>query len=128
MIIELMDGTQIVNVRNVYGGPKLIDGVVRDTLRIEIDISESIEDIENILFNNPNTMKMYTFNTIINDDKSVTEEKVLMCEGYNIGVYIKKVEKVIPHKPGFLLPDEKIEIIEVMMAQLIYDEYINGGD
>lgn len=128
MIIELMDGTQIKNVKNVYGGPKLIQGVVRDTLRIEIDGKESIKDLLDIFTNNPNTIKMYTYNTKVNDDKSESLEKVLMGEGYTICVSIDRVTKNIPHQPGLLLPDKKEEIIEVMMAQLTYEEYTNGGD
>lgn len=123
MIIELMDGTAIENVKQVYGGIKIINGIPRDTLKIELDGSTNLQELKSIFENNPNTMKLYTYNTIINDDKTTKYEKVLMGEGYNIFISAENINKKIPHKPGRLLPDTMENINVIMLAQMTYEEF-----
>ena len=123
MIIELMDGTAIENVKQVYGGIKIINGIPRDTLKIELDGSTNLQELKSIFENNPNIMKLYTYNTIINDDKTTKYEKVLMGEGYNIFISAENINKKIPHKTGRLLPDKMENINVIMLAQMTYEEF-----
>lgn len=121
-IIELMDGSSI-SVKRVFGGPRIVDGVKRDVLRIEFDDSVEDQVIEKTFKNNKNAFKLYTYSDTPTENGGTSSNKILMGTGYTIYLGIKVEEKTIPHKPGLLLPDIKETIKTVELAQITYEEY-----
>ena len=125
MILELLDGTQL-EVKNIFGGPRLIDGVMRDTLRIEVDPAViGFGDLKDLFKDNPNTALLSTYNEVTNDDGEITNVKTDIGEGYQLFVSITDTERKVTPPPGRLVPDTYEEIYIVTMAQLTYQEYHN---
>ena len=116
MILEFADGTQL-NVKNIFAGPRLIDGIMRDTFRIEIDPSTmGFEDIKK-LFNDTNkTSLLYAYSDESND-------KTNIGEGYQLFVSITDTNRKVTPPPGRLVPITYEEVYIITMAQLTYEEY-----
>jgi hypothetical protein len=122
MILELLDGTQI-EVKNIFGGPRLIDGVMRDTLRIEVDPDTIAFGVLKSYFkDNPSTALMSTYNDV-EEDGEVKSVKSDIGEGYQIFVSITDEERKVTPPPGRLVADTYEEVFIVTMAQLTYQEY-----
>ena len=116
MILELADGTQL-NIKNIFAGPKLIDGVMRDTFRIEVDPEViNFDDLKKIFSDTSRTLTMSTYN----DDV-----KTCIGEGYSLFVSLSDTKRKVSPPPGKLVPDSYEEIYIVTMAQLTYQEYQN---
>lgn len=126
MTLEFMDGTQL-EVRDIYGGPRLVQGVMRDTLRIEVSPHVcGFDDLREMFMDNPNTRHLYTYvNNQDEDGKSITS-KVEVGEGYLIFVSISDEIRKVPPIPGKMVPDETEEIYVVQIAQQTYAEYTGG--
>ena len=93
MILEFVDGSQL-EVSTIIGGPKLINGVLRDTLQIEVDPSTiEFNELKNKFKDNQNTSKLYTY--VEDEDGNITDEKVEIGEDYSIFVSISDEEKKI---------------------------------
>lgn len=117
MILEFLDGKQI-SVRDIFGGPRLVRGTMRDTLKIEVDTAiMSFDDLKSCFKNNPNTSKLYTY-----DDNG---EKTEIGEGYKIFVSITDEERTIAPTPGKIAPDMTEEIYVVQIAQQTYQEFMD---
>lgn len=117
MTLEFLDGKKI-EVRDIFGGPRLVMGAMRDTLRIEIDPSTiDFNTLKSYFKDNPNTSKLYTY-----DD---SQERSLIGEGYKIFVSISDEERKIQPPPGKIAPEQTEEIYVVQIAQQTYQEFMN---
>lgn len=123
MTIEFMNG-ETLEVIAVYGGAKLVKGVKRDVLRIEVSPSVSKEELERLFNNNPNAFTIYAH--MNKEDTPDVSKRVIMAEGYTIFLGVTSEKKVIPHQPGLLLPDKNEIITVVSIAQQTYEEYENS--
>lgn len=116
MILEFLDGSKM-EVLSIFGGPRLINGVMRDTLRIEISPSAvKFEELRECFKNNPKTAMLYTYT-----EDSDTKNNI--GEGYQIFVSISDEERKIAVVPGKMVPDEYEEVYVVTIAQMTYQEY-----
>lgn len=127
MKLEFLDGSQI-DVLTIIGGPRLIMGTMRDTLRIEVS-PETIgfDELKSHFKDNPKTGMLYTYtdNTTTDEDGNVVTELIKneIGEGYKIFVSISDEERKVASPPGRLLPDRTEEVYIVTIAQLTYQEY-----
>lgn len=118
MILEFADGDQI-SVDAIYGSPKLIGGVMRDVLRIELSPElYTFDELKSKFKDNPNTSTLYTYSES-NGEKVKNE----VGKGYKIFVSISDEEKHIQHVPGKLAPAVTKEVYVVTIAQQTYEEY-----
>jgi hypothetical protein len=123
MLLELNDGMQL-NPIAIFGGPRLVDGVLRDTLRIEFEQTGLNTTVLRSIFTDSNkTMHLYTYNDDIDEDGNVVEVKTEVGEGYCIFVSVSDETRKIMHPPGKILPDVYEDIFVVNIAQMTYDEY-----
>lgn len=122
MIIEFLNGEQL-EVNSIYGAPRLVDGVIRDVLKIEVNINNDKSNLERLFKDNPNAFKIYSYSETPDENGGVKSTKTLMAEGYTIFISIDTEEKVIKHPPGRLLPDTKENVRVIMIAQQTYEEY-----
>lgn len=128
MILQFKDGTQL-DVLGIFGGPRLIMGVMRDTLRIEVDPSSVTFDKLKALFkNNPNTSTLYTYTETVDDNNRPIIKKNEVGEGYEIFVSISDEERRITPPPGKMAPDQIEEVYVVTVAQMTYQEYQQAHD
>lgn len=117
-ILELLDGQQIEVVR-ILGGPRLINGVMRDTLSIEVDPSTmSLDELASIFKDSSKTNHLFTY-----IDENDSKVKVEIGEGYDIFVSAHLEHRKVDRVPGKIAPDQYEDIIVVNIAQLTYDEY-----
>ena len=122
MILEFANGDQI-QVNAIYGSPKLINGVMRDVLRIEINPElYEFDELKSKFKDNPNTSTLYTYPEIENADNASTM-KTEIGEGYKIFVSISDEERHIQQVPGKLAPAITEEVYVVTIAQQTYEEY-----
>lgn len=123
MILEFVDGTQI-EVEAIFGGPRLINGVMRDTLRIEVSPDTiGFDDLKVLFKNNPATSMLYSYTNNIDGEGNTITEKNTIGEGYNIFVSISDETRKVVTPPGMLLPDKLEDIFIVTIAQMTYQEY-----
>lgn len=123
MILEFVDGTQI-EVEAIFGGPRLINGVMRDTLRIEVKPDTIEFDSLKALFkDNPATSMLYSYTNNIDEEGKTISEKNTIGEGYNIFVSISDETRKVVTPPGMLLPDKMEDVFIVTIAQMTYQEY-----
>lgn len=123
MILELLDGTQL-EVKNIFGGPRLIDGIMRDTLRIEVDPAViEFNTLKNLFEDNPNTALISTYTEVTDDNGETTNVKTDIGEGYQLFVSIADTKRKVTPPPGRLVPDTYEEVYIVTIAQLTYQEY-----
>lgn len=125
MILEFLDGSQL-EVLNVFGSPRLVMGVMRDTLRIEVDPKTiGFDELKSKFKDNPQTKMLYTYLTVARNDEPDEDaplEKVAVGEGYSIFVSISNEQRAITTPPGVLAPVEYEEIYAVTIAQMTYQE------
>lgn len=118
MILELKNGQQI-NVIRILGGPRVVEGVERDTLSIEVDPSiMDIEDLRTIFSSKHETEKLYTY---IQENGS--ERKALIGTGYTILLSTRTENRKVKYPPGEIHEDAYEEINVVNLAQMTYSEY-----
>lgn len=122
MRLEFLDGSQI-EILTIIGGPRLIMGTMRDTLRIEVSPKTiGLEELKSHFKDNPKTKMLYSY-TDVEEDGQITEVKNEIGEGYTIFVSISDEERRIAAPPGRLLPDKIEEVYIVTIAQMTYQEY-----
>jgi len=127
MILEFLDGSQI-DVKNIFGGPRLILGVMRDTLRIEVSPDTcSFEDLKVHFKDNPKTESLYTYENVENAKGKMVSKKIEVGKGYQIFVSITDEVREIPSEPGKMGPINVEEVYVVTIAQLTYPEYVAEG-
>lgn len=127
MKLEFLDGSQI-DVLTIIGGPRLIMGVMRDTLRIEVSPSSiGFDELKSHFKDNPKTGMLYTYTDVNDVDEDgnpiTTSVKNEIGEGYKIFVSISDEERKVTAPPGRLLPDQVEEVYIVTIAQMTYQEY-----
>lgn len=123
MKIRFMDGEEI-DVLRVYGGPKLVNGVTRDVLRIEVDTNTiTFDKLRSLFENNPNAMVLHTDSISPTESGGVYVEDVKMAEGYTIFISQTIEDVKVPHTPGLLEPDTTEHVFVVLLAQMTYEEY-----
>lgn len=123
MILQFKDGSKL-NVLDIFGGPRLIMGVMRDTLRIEVDPSTtSFGELKALFKNNPNTSTLYSYTDAVDDQNRPVIKKNEIGEGYEIFVSITDEERRITPPPGKMAPDQIEEVFVVTIAQMTYQEY-----
>ena len=121
MILEFLDKSQI-EVKAIFGSPRLILGTMRDTLNIEVSPSVcSFETLKEHFKDNPKTMFLYTYTE---DSES---HRIEIGQGYKVFVSITNEIREIPNEPGKLAPVSTEEVYVVTMAQLTYQEYLLEG-
>lgn len=123
MILEFLDGSKI-DVNAIFGGPQLVNGVLRDTLRIEVDPTTiSFNDLKSHFKDNPKTSMLYSYTDGLDDSGNPIEVKNEIGEGYNIFVSISDEERKKSTPPGRIQPDQMEEVFVVTIAQMTYQEY-----
>ena len=122
MKLEFRDGSQI-DVIAIFGGPRLINGVMRDTLRIEVS-PETIEfeELKSHFKDNPKTSMLYSYTEEPTVNGTVLQ-KNFIGEGYNIFVSISNEIRRVQNPPGILAPDVMEEVNIVTISQMTYQEY-----
>lgn len=117
MLLEFGNGTQL-EVDNIIGGPRLVMGVLRDTLRIEVypHVME-FKELKSLFEQGDGTF--YTTEEV---DGEV--QKVMIGEGYTILVAVSDEKRKVGTPPGRLLPDQYEEIYVVTIAQETYQEHL----
>lgn len=125
MTLEFLDGTQL-EVITIIGGPKLIGGVMRDTLQIEVDPSVATLEQLKALFKDPIKCRtLYGYNEAVDESTDqVSTVRETIGEGYTIFVSVADEERRIAAPPGYLQPDTIEEVYVVQIAQLTYAEYM----
>lgn len=122
MKLEFLDGSQI-DVIAIFGGPRMINGKIRDTLRIEVSPeSSNLEDLK-IYFQDPlktSILYSYTEETGLHQ---MELNKNIIGEGYNIFVSADQETRKIPQPPGVLAPDQTETINVIVISQMTYQEY-----
>lgn len=123
MILQFKDGTQL-DVLGIFGGPRLIMGVMRDTLRIEVDPSTtSFGELKTLFKNNPNTSTLYSYTESVDDNNRPIIKRNEIGEGYEIFVSISDEHRRVTPPPGKIVPDQLEEVFVVTIAQMTYQEY-----
>jgi hypothetical protein len=119
MILEFKDGTQI-EVNNIFGGPQLIFGSMRDCLTIEFDPDKyKFEELKQYFTDRSNTIIMYTYEN---------NERIQVGEGYIKLVSISYEIRVVNNTViGPFSPPVTEEFYSVKIAQLNYAEYQLGS-
>lgn len=123
MKLEFLDGTQL-EVINIFGGPRLVMGVMRDTLRIEVSPNTiDFKDLKTLFKDNPATALLYCYTETVDESGNNITEKNEIGEGYSIFVSVSDEERKVAAPPGRLAPDEIEEVFVVTIAQMTYQEY-----
>ena len=123
--LEFADGRRI-NVKSIYGGPQLINGAMRDTLKIEVDPKEFNFNSLKALFGEPSNLETISFITETDgsgDVKSGTELKTTIGTGYTILVSISDEFRTESPVPGSMNPPSTKEVIVVTISQETYAEH-----
>lgn len=124
MILEFLDKSQI-EIIAIFGSPKLVMGVMRDTLNIEVSPSSiSFEDLKSHFKDNPKTGTLYTYGETTDETGNIVTGKITIGEGYNIFVSITDENRKAPSPPGRLVPDKIEEVYVVSIAQMTYQEHL----
>lgn len=130
MKIEFADGS-LLEVKNIFGGPKLVDDVMRDVLRIEIDPStvvandfQPLEKLKGLFKDNPNTAVLYAITESKGTDGEIHETRSKIGDGYKIFISIAEETRRIKQVPGTLTPTRTEDIYVITIAQQTYEEYV----
>lgn len=125
MTLEFIDGSQL-EVLAIIGGPKLVRGVMRDTLQIEVDpTSISFSELKALFKDEEKCRTLYSYTEAVDESTDTnTMVRNTVGEGYTIFVSIADEEKLLTHQPGLMLPDEIEELYVVTIAQMTYQEYV----
>lgn len=121
MVLEFND-TSRLEVLTIIGGPKLINGVLRDTLEIEVDPSTINFDELKRQFKEEKISKLYTYVDDIDEEGNAVQVRTEIGEDYTIFVSISDEERKIVQSPGKVLPDKYEEVYIVTIAQITYAE------
>lgn len=122
MKLEFLDGSQI-DVIAIFGGPKMIDGVMRDTIRIEVSPeSSNLEDLKTY-FKDPLKTSMLFSYTEEQISGNIELKKNMIGEGYNIFVSANQETRKIQQQPGILAPEQTEDINVIVISQMTYQEY-----
>lgn len=122
MKLEFVDGSQLC-IKDIFGGPRLVDGVMRDTLRIEVDPETiSFNDLKAIFENTDNLRKIIGYREVTKDGET-SLVKSDIGEGYQIFVTIEDTKRKVKPPIGKLTPDKYEEVYIVTIAQYTYQEY-----
>lgn len=110
-----------IEIKNIFGSYKMINGVLRDTLRIEIDPSTTtFDELCSLFKNNPNLDTLFTVNELDDGSESVST----IGEGYNVFVSISNERiKTSTPEPGKIEKPTYEDIFVVQIAQQTYEEY-----
>lgn len=124
MKLEFANGEQI-DVKAIFGGPKLIMGVLRDTLRIEVDPETiTFDNLKQIFTSTSMVSTLYTYSESLDENNQKTSVKTTLGEGYKIFVSISDEVRRINQVPGKLAPDKTEEVYVVTIAQQTYQEHL----
>lgn len=123
MKLEFADGRQI-EVIAIYGGPRLIQGSMRDTLRIEVNPSLiNFDNLKALFMDSDNLSTIYSITESTNETGDMVETKSEIGEGYTLFVSISDEVRNIAQIPGKLEPPTSEEIYTVTIAQETYAEH-----
>ena len=126
MILEFADNSQIV-VHDIFGGPINVDGVMRDSLTIEIPMNgNTIDGLTNTFKDTQKLTHLYTYEKRRNDRNKLVDTKIEIGEGYTIVLGINRSTRKVKTFPGRLLPNRTEDIYKVRLAQLTYEEWIKS--
>lgn len=115
MTVELANGTRL-EARDVFGGPRMVNGVIRDVLRLEFDLREqTFLELRTLFRDNPATDHLFTY-----DDEG---NKLEMGNGYNIFISIADEQRTIKNPPGVLAKEEVEDVFVVQLAQQTLAEH-----
>ena len=148
----LNDPNDNINVRAIFGYPSIVNGIERDTLRIEINAG--IYDLEEIkkMFNKKYVLiKLYAYDEYVDVNKSnngsapqdpgsephdpgyipeggtnkTMSPLYVIGEGYTIVSDIQKVRREIknPITQGKMIPKQYEEVILVVLNQMTFEEW-----
>jgi hypothetical protein len=124
MLLEFIDGKQLT-VNEIFGGPKLVNGVMRDTLRIEISPdTASMEDLKAMFKDQQKCRTLYSIRDDEDEDGNPIQVRNTIGEGYTIFVSISDEERIIKCAPGILVPDTIEEVYIATISQMTYNEYV----
>lgn len=118
MYLEFNDGTQLECIR-ILGGPRSINGIVRDCLSIEVDPNDITHNELIAYFKDPtNLVHLYTRE--LAGSLSPRQE---IGEGYMYAVDVRTESRKDTHAPGLMVPESYSNIRVLNIAQLTYEEY-----
>jgi hypothetical protein len=121
MFLQFEDKSQI-EVKSIFGSYKLIHGVLRDTLRIEIDPdTTSFDELCETFKDNPKTSTLYS---VQDPDDNGYQIVTKIGEGYNVFVSISNERVKKNSIPGSMEAPVYEDIFVVQIAQQTYAEYI----
>ena len=125
MILEFVNKFRM-NVKNIFGGPINVNGIIRDVLSIEIepDDSISINDIKAIFNNTKNLAFLYTYELDYIENGDLVNKKLQIGEGYTILLGVEEVTRKLNNFPGTIAPERFETLYIVNIAQLTYDEWM----
>lgn len=125
MLLEFLDGSQL-EVNEIFAGPKLVMGVMRDTLRIEIPPDKStFNELLTKFKDVDNCRTLFTYTDDIDENGNPVVVKNTIGEGYCIFVSVTYEERLVRCSPGVLLPDKTESLYIVTIAQMTFNEYID---
>lgn len=127
MVLEFKEGTQLP-VKVIYGNPRIVQGVIRDTLSIEVDPSTVEFDTLKSYFKNPEyTDVLYSYTDPSDVNGTNIQYKEQIGVGYNVFVSITDTERLIASPPGQIKKPEIEEVFIVTIAQMTYGEREREG-
>lgn len=122
MLLRFADKSTI-EIKNIFGAYQMVNGVLRDTLKIEIDPKvASYDELVSLFKDNPNTETLFTVNELDDGSQSVST----IGEGYTVYVSVsnERVKKFSSAEPGKIIKPEYEDIFVVRIAQQTYEEYM----
>lgn len=123
MFLQFSDKSRI-EVRNIFGGSKLVNGVLRDTLRIEIDPSvTNYDELCELFKDNPKTSVLNSITTQLDDDGNSIETVSHIGVGYTVFVSISNERIKKNPVPGQIEKPVYEDIFVVQISQQTYEEY-----
>ena len=123
MFLQFSDKSRI-EVRNIFGGSKLVNGVLRDTLRIEIDPSvTNYDELCELFKDNPKTSVLNSITTQLDDDGNSIETVSPIGVGYTVFVSISNERIKKNPVPGQIEKPVYEDIFVVQISQQTYEEY-----
>ncbi|MCM1440760.1 MAG: hypothetical protein NC131_16400 [Roseburia sp.] len=118
MILEFIDKRQI-EVLTIFGGPSLVKGITRDTLRIEVDPSRfSLKELEDLFTKKYACIRLFTYDT--DEGERIRTEIGL---GYCVFVSCQEEKREKIYFPGMIMPKEYETVNIVTIAQYTYEEW-----
>ena len=102
----------------------MVQGVMRDTLRFEIDpTTTEFDKLKTYFKDRKRTDRLYLYNDPKNVNGTDVVKKSLAGDGYNIFVSILDEERLVATPPGVLAKPQVEEVYTVTIAQETYDEH-----